>query len=157
MLRRLYDWTIAWADRPGGARALFGIAFVDADRGWVGAMPRGFGTTDGGRTWTPADFGNAVNKIRLVPTKDGVVGYAIGVEIHKLVLPSSAPAAAPKPAAKPAAAVEKKGGHGHGSSGPLPAKTLAIVFVFGAQMFFDQLEARIQMGCCSCHECSSFA
>ena len=70
----------------------FGIAFVDADRGWVGAMPRGFGTTDGGRTWTPADFGNAVNKIRLVPTKDGVVGYAIGVEIHKLVLPSSAPA-----------------------------------------------------------------
>lgn len=70
----------------------FGIAFVDADRGWVGAMPRGFGTTDGGKTWTPADFGNAVNKIRLVPTKDGVVGYAIGVEIHKLVLPSSAPA-----------------------------------------------------------------
>ena len=70
----------------------FGIAFLDADLGWVGAMPHGFGTTDGGKTWTPVDFGNAVNKIRLVRGKDGVTGYAIGVEIHKLVLPSSAPA-----------------------------------------------------------------
>jgi hypothetical protein len=33
-----------------------------------------------------------VNKIRVVPTKDGVVGYAIGVDIHKLILPSSASA-----------------------------------------------------------------
>lgn len=70
----------------------FGIAFVDAERGWVGAMPHGFATTDGGKTWTNCDFGNAVNKIRLVPSKDGVVGYAIGVEIHKMSLPSSAPA-----------------------------------------------------------------
>jgi photosystem II stability/assembly factor-like uncharacterized protein len=70
----------------------FGIAFVDAERGWIGAMPHGFATTDGGKTWTNVDFGNAVNKIRLLPSKDGIVGYAIGVEIHKLVLPSSAPA-----------------------------------------------------------------
>lgn len=28
--RRLYDWTISWADRPGGARALFLIAFAEA-------------------------------------------------------------------------------------------------------------------------------
>ena len=70
----------------------FAIAFVDADRGWVGAMPHGFATIDGGKTWTKVDFGNAVNKIRLVPSKDGIVGYAIGVEIHKLVLPNSAPA-----------------------------------------------------------------
>ena len=66
--------------------------FVDEDLGWVGAMPHGFGTTDGGKTWEAVDFGNAVNKIRLIRDNDGVTGYAIGVEIHKLVLPSSAPA-----------------------------------------------------------------
>jgi len=70
----------------------FGIAFVDADRGWLGAMPHGFMTSDGGKSWSRVNFGNAVNKIRVVPTKDGVVGYAIGVDIHKLILPSSASA-----------------------------------------------------------------
>ncbi len=42
------------------------------------------------------------------------------------------------PAAKPAAApvAEKKGGHGHGSSGPLPAKTLAILFAACALAFW---------------------
>lgn len=29
-IRRLYHWTIGWADRPGGAWALFGIAFVES-------------------------------------------------------------------------------------------------------------------------------
>lgn len=29
-LRRLYDWTVAWADRPGGAWALFVIAFMES-------------------------------------------------------------------------------------------------------------------------------
>jgi membrane protein YqaA with SNARE-associated domain len=29
-LRRLYDWTVAWADRPGGTWALFVIAFVES-------------------------------------------------------------------------------------------------------------------------------
>ncbi|MBX3747603.1 MAG: DedA family protein [Verrucomicrobiae bacterium] len=29
-LRRLYDWTVSWADRPGGAWALFSIAFVES-------------------------------------------------------------------------------------------------------------------------------
>lgn len=29
-LRRLYDWTVSWADRPGGAWALFVIAFVES-------------------------------------------------------------------------------------------------------------------------------
>ena len=51
--------------------------------------------------------------------------------------PAAKAAAAPKPAAKPvAAAVEKKGGHGHGSSGPMPAKTLALVFGVGALAFW---------------------
>jgi photosystem II stability/assembly factor-like uncharacterized protein len=79
----------------------FGIAFLDADIGWVGAMPHGFGTTDGGKTWEPVDFGNAVNKIRLLRGQDRVTGYAIGVEIHKLELPSSAPAPSAPGASKP--------------------------------------------------------
>jgi len=42
------------------------------------------------------------------------------------------------PASKPAAApvVQKKSGHGHGSSGPLPAKTLAILFAVAALVFW---------------------
>jgi len=46
-----------------------------------------------------------------------------------------AAAPAPKPAAKPAAA-EKKGGHGHGNSAPMPARTLAIVFAVAALVFW---------------------
>jgi len=30
LLRRLYDWTLQWAERPGGKRALFGIAFIES-------------------------------------------------------------------------------------------------------------------------------
>ncbi|MDN8999693.1 hypothetical protein Q0P46_14230, partial [Staphylococcus aureus] len=47
-------------------------------------------------------------------------------------------AQAPKPAPKPAAAPveQKKGGHGHGQSGPLPAKTLAIIFAVAAVAFW---------------------
>jgi membrane protein YqaA with SNARE-associated domain len=29
-LRQLYDWTVGWADRPGGAWALFAIAFAES-------------------------------------------------------------------------------------------------------------------------------
>lgn len=65
----------------------FGVAFIDADTGWVGAIPHGFQTSDGGDTWKKASFGNAVNKIRLVEGGGGVTGYAIGVEIHKLEHP----------------------------------------------------------------------
>jgi photosystem II stability/assembly factor-like uncharacterized protein len=64
----------------------FGVAFVDADTGWVGAMPHGFATTDGGKTWTRTNFGNAVNKIRLLRGAEGVTGYAIGTEVHRLRL-----------------------------------------------------------------------
>lgn len=66
----------------------FGVAFIDEKTGWVGAMPNGFETTDGGQTWRKAAMGNAVNKIRLVRTGEGAaagfVGYAIGVNVFKL-------------------------------------------------------------------------
>jgi hypothetical protein len=62
----------------------FGVGFIDAQTGWIGAVPHGLATTDGGQTWTPATFGNAVNKIRLVRTPTGVTGYAIGVDVHRM-------------------------------------------------------------------------
>ena len=30
LIRRLYDWTVGWADRPGGMRALLVIAFAES-------------------------------------------------------------------------------------------------------------------------------
>lgn len=62
----------------------FGIGFIDEKRGWVGTTTSGFETLDGGATWTPVEMGRAVNKIRLVRDRDGFVGYAIGVGVHKL-------------------------------------------------------------------------
>src|SRR5690606_29081040 len=51
--------------------------------------------------------------------------------------PPLKPATPPAATAKPAAPVaEKKGGHGHGSSGPLPAKTLAVIFAVAAVAFW---------------------
>ncbi|MEI7658861.1 MAG: alpha/beta fold hydrolase [Phycisphaerae bacterium] len=69
----------------------FGVAFLDATTGWVGAMPHGFVTRDGGLTWSKAGFGNAVNKIRLVRTGQDVTGFAIGTNVHRLRLPAARP------------------------------------------------------------------
>ncbi|MFN7509219.1 MAG: hypothetical protein ACK5TS_05975, partial [Betaproteobacteria bacterium] len=56
--------------------------------GWVGAVPHGFATDDGGKTWRKAGFGNAVNKIRLLRSAAGFSGYAIGVHVHRLRVPA---------------------------------------------------------------------
>jgi hypothetical protein len=64
----------------------FGIAFADEQTGWVGTSTTGFQTVDGGVTWSRVNMGRAVNKIRLIPNADGLVGYAIGVDVHKLTL-----------------------------------------------------------------------
>lgn len=62
----------------------FGIAFIDADTGFVGAVPHGFATVDGGISWHDMAFGNAVNKIRLLRSEAGITGFAIGTEVHRL-------------------------------------------------------------------------
>lgn len=83
----------------------------------------------------------------LCKTKDGVINVNMqddairGLTVIKdgeITWPAPALApAAPKPAPKGAsAAVEKKGAHGHGSSGPMPASTLALVFGLGALAFW---------------------
>ncbi len=69
----------------------FGVGFLDEETGWVGAMPGGFQTVDGGKTWTPAEIGKATNKIRILHTQDGgAVGYAIGFDVYKLVVGANA-------------------------------------------------------------------
>ena len=66
----------------------FGVAFVDERRGWIGAMPNGFQTLDGGATWTPTNFGNAVNKIRLLREGNTIHAFAIGVNVATTSLPA---------------------------------------------------------------------
>jgi photosystem II stability/assembly factor-like uncharacterized protein len=65
----------------------FGIAFLNEKIGWVGAMPHGFFTSDGGDSWVKANLGNAVNKIRFVPGDKKTWVYAIGSEVHRLEIP----------------------------------------------------------------------
>lgn len=62
----------------------FGIGFIDERRGWVGTTTGGFETSDGGKSWLPVAMGKAVNKIRLLKSGNGFVGYAIGTDVYKL-------------------------------------------------------------------------
>ncbi|MCS6625429.1 hypothetical protein N0B44_21180 [Roseibacterium beibuensis] len=67
----------------------FGIGFVDEQLGWVGAVPTGFETRDGGATWTPVAMGAAVNKIRIIPKqRGGYAVFAVGAELHRRDLPA---------------------------------------------------------------------
>lgn len=66
----------------------FGVGFVNDEVGWIGGAPGGFETQDGGRTWTAAAFGPAVNKIRVVHDEGGTAVFAIGSEVHRLDLPA---------------------------------------------------------------------
>lgn len=67
----------------------YGIAFIDDERGWVGGSTGGYGTRDGGKTWSPQAMGLATNKIRFVPRADGgITAFAIGKDIYKLELPA---------------------------------------------------------------------
>ena len=80
-----------WRELPlvnDGATREFGIGFLDEDVGWVGAVPGGFQTLDGGATWTRAEMGKATNKIRVIHDPDGsAVVYAIGVDVYKMTVP----------------------------------------------------------------------
>jgi photosystem II stability/assembly factor-like uncharacterized protein len=80
----------SWKELPlvaNKAAQEFGIGFESETHGWVGTRVGGFETRDGGRSWVPVEFGKAVNKIRVVTGADGGrVAFAIGTDLHKLVL-----------------------------------------------------------------------
>ena len=72
------DLIVVWQ----AVRAGLGIGFVSETRGWVGAVPNGYETTDGGASWAPVRMGNAVYKVRIVPLPGGGHAvFAIGVEL----------------------------------------------------------------------------
>jgi len=84
------DGGLTWSERPliDDARVrAFGVGFVDEQRGWIGAVPNGLETRDGGATWAPAPMGVGVNKVRVVSGPEGVSVFAIGLELHRLDLP----------------------------------------------------------------------
>jgi len=68
----------------------FGIVFIDANRGWIGTMPNGFATVDGGATWTKTNFGNAVNKISVIKAADAYHAFSIGVSVARTTVPIDA-------------------------------------------------------------------
>jgi photosystem II stability/assembly factor-like uncharacterized protein len=65
----------------------FGVGFVDERQGWVGGVPHGFETKDGGATWTAApELGVAANKIRVVVDGDARAVFGIGKDLRRLRL-----------------------------------------------------------------------
>jgi photosystem II stability/assembly factor-like uncharacterized protein len=66
----------------------YGIAFIDEQRGFVGGSTGGYGTIDGGKTWSAQAMGLSTNKIRFVQRRDGgISAFAIGKDLYKLELP----------------------------------------------------------------------
>ena len=68
----------------------YGIAFVSADRGWVGGSTGGYETTDGGTHWHAVPMGLSTNKMRVLPRPDGGhTVFALGHDLYRLDLPAS--------------------------------------------------------------------
>lgn len=90
VLVKTVDSGKSWRELPlvaNKAAQEFGIGFVSETHGWVGTRVGGFETRDGGKNWVPVEFGKAVNKIRVLSAPGGgKVAYAIGVDVHKLVM-----------------------------------------------------------------------
>ena len=76
------DGGITWNDVPlvsNGAK-VFSVGFLTENTGWVGCDQSIYETNDGGRSWTPENVGQYVNKIRVL--RD--TAYGIGVRIYKM-------------------------------------------------------------------------
>lgn len=75
-----------WFEVPMTTDAVreFGIGFIDENIGWVGTESLGYQTIDGGQNWTKITLGRACNKIRLMKTDSGFVGYGIGLDVYKI-------------------------------------------------------------------------
>lgn len=86
------DGGATWTELPlvkDHAFRAFGVGFIDADHGFIGGVPGGYATSDGGLTWSPSAMGRAVNKIRIVPGRGKVTLYAIGLEVHRMDWPGT--------------------------------------------------------------------
>ncbi len=63
-----------------------GIGFLDESHGWVGGIPGGLETVDGGRSWNTTTLGRAINKFRILRDGNGTTVYAIGKDVFRLDL-----------------------------------------------------------------------
>ena len=63
-----------------------GVCFLDESHGWIGGMPGGLETRDGGESWSSTTLGKAINKFRVVRDAAGTVVYAIGKDVFRLEL-----------------------------------------------------------------------
>jgi photosystem II stability/assembly factor-like uncharacterized protein len=65
----------------------YGINFLDDNIGWVGGSTGGYGTRDGGRTWTREQMGLSTNKLRFVRRVGRRISvFAIGKDLYRLDL-----------------------------------------------------------------------
>ena len=64
----------------------YGIGFASEKHGWVGGNMGGLETLDGGASWRPAELGKAVNKFRFLQADGLTKVFAIGSELHCLIL-----------------------------------------------------------------------
>ena len=60
----------------------FGIGFLSPTQGWLGGAKQDYETRDGGKNWTPVDFGRYVNKIRILKSGGVTHVYAIGSSVY---------------------------------------------------------------------------
>lgn len=80
----------------------------------------------------------AKDGVAVVNMEDDAIRGLTVIKQGEITWPAPPLKAAPTPVPKPAAAPveQKKGGHGHGSTGPLPGKTLAVIFAIAAVAFW---------------------
>ena len=79
------DGGLHWSEMPVAEDhdlTEFGIGFLNPLHGWLGGMKSDYETLDGGKTWTPIDFGEKVNKIRIVKSGAATHVYAIGSSVY---------------------------------------------------------------------------
>jgi photosystem II stability/assembly factor-like uncharacterized protein len=83
---RTTDGGRSWTELPLADDAElrpFGIGFLDAAHGWVGTSKGGLETLDGGASWRPVELGRYANKIRVLPTSEGPLAFAIGADVYR--------------------------------------------------------------------------
>jgi photosystem II stability/assembly factor-like uncharacterized protein len=90
-IAKTIDGGLTWQELPlvQDAKAReFGVGFLNENIGFVGTVTSGYYTKDGGHTWQASNLGKACNKIRIYTEANGTqYGYAIGVNVFKLMLP----------------------------------------------------------------------
>lgn len=96
------DGGLTWQELPFVANGCkeFGLGFASDSIGWVGTdTGTGYETRDGGQTWQTSTVGRYINKVRLIhdaATGQPTAGFAIGLNLTKLVITTTPTAVQPE-------------------------------------------------------------